>query len=326
MKNIIFKDKLNLQDKDDKRTIISIRDGIHEYLGFELGMTPADKIFSVYRSPETVKEIAPKLINLPLSDEHLDFDKLPKYLEKGKILTSEVQEFEDKETVTTVNVLNKVFLDENMVQLVSEGKDELSLDYSGSLIPHDQYDFEQVDIVPKFLAIVSRGRCGSQCKFQDQKGEEMGLEEILKVIGELSEEDRLKLMDALLPKKLEDGEGEKSIEDQEVDKEKLKKEGVEEFKDSQCFQDAMINFADERVSVIEKAKGYLAKDYTFKGKSNLDIMRDSLKAEKSGVEFKDCEVGVAFKMLQEVKATDELKHFADKKEDSKWDKLLKGEI
>ena len=112
-----------------------------------------------------------------------------------------------------------------------------------------------------------------------------------------------------------------------LDKEELKKEGVAEFKDSQCFQDAMLSFADERVSVIEKAKSYLAKDYIFKDKSNLIIMRDSLKAEKSDVDFKDCEVGVAFKMLEDSKATNELKNFADGEvEVSTWDKLIKGEV
>lgn len=332
MKNkiFIFQDKIKpFQDKDSKRLVVSIRDGIHEYLGMELGIEPMDKTFTVYRSPETVKDIAPTLIDLPLSDEHLDFDKLPKHLEKGRILTSQIKDFQDDATSSTVFIENEILLDDNMVKLVSDGKDELSLDYSGNLIPHDEFDFEQVDIVPKFLAIVSKGRCGSQCKFQDQKGEIVDLKEILAVIANMSDEDKVKLMASLKPVKTEneDADKEKALHDaEEIGKEKGKKEGVDEFKDSQCFKDAMISFADERVSTIKKAEGYLAKDYDYKGKDNLAIMKDALKAEKSDVEFKDCEVGVAFKMLQSKEATDEMKNFADNEKETIWSKLEKEEM
>ncbi len=325
----IFKDNIaTFQDKDSKRTVISIRDGVHEYLGMELGLEPVDKVFTVFRSPETVKNIAPDLIDLPLSDEHLDFDKLPKHLEQGKILTSQIKEFQDDATSSTIFVENEILLDDNMVELVSDGKDELSLDYSGNLIPHDKFDFEQVDIKPKFLAIVSKGRCGSQCKFQDQKGV-TNMEEILKMIKELSDEDRTKLISKLAPvkKDTEDADKEQALKDakDEGEEEGIKK-GEEKFKDSQAFKDAMINFADERVSTIEKAKTYLAKDYDYKGKDNLAIMKDALTAEKSDVEFKDCEVGVAFKMLPSKEATSEMKEFADSEKETVWTKLEKEEL
>ena len=361
---IIFKDSVTktFKDKDSKKTIVSIRDGVHEYLGGELGMTPIDKIFTVYRSPDTIKSIAPTLIDLPLSNEHLDYDKLPKSLEEGRILTSEIKDFIDEDTDTTLLVENEISLDDNMLKLVKDGKDELSLDYSGKLIPHDKYDFEQVEVVPKFLAIVNNGRCGKQCSFKDKQGAKMTLKEIMDAIKSLGEKEKFKLYDAMKPKeteemiavsdmekKMEDMKGEVveefkdsqcfkdamkpketeemiAVSDMEKKMEDMKGEVVEEFKDSQCFKDAMMNFADERANTIEKAKSFLPEDYDYKGKANDVIMKDALKAEKKDIEFKDSEISTAFKMLEKVEATNELQNFADGKNDDKWSKLANKKI
>jgi len=37
---------------DTERTAVSIRDGVLEYLGTEIGLEPPDKVFAVYRSPQ----------------------------------------------------------------------------------------------------------------------------------------------------------------------------------------------------------------------------------------------------------------------------------
>ena len=97
-------------------------------------------------------------------------------------------------------------------------------------------------------------------------------------------------------------------EEESMNEEEVKKEAVDEFKDSQCFKDAMQTYADERVVVIEKAKSFLDEGYDLKGKDNQTIMSDALKAEK--LDFKDEEVSVAFKMLKTVEV-DDLQNFGD---------------
>jgi len=37
---------------DTERTAVSIRDGVLEYMGTEIGLEPPDKVFAVYRSPQ----------------------------------------------------------------------------------------------------------------------------------------------------------------------------------------------------------------------------------------------------------------------------------
>ena len=60
-----FKDKMFTQGvsfidslNTEKRTVISIRDGVQEYLGLELGLEPFDKVFKIYRSPETIRRVS----------------------------------------------------------------------------------------------------------------------------------------------------------------------------------------------------------------------------------------------------------------------------
>ena len=74
-----FKDKIftqNVSFKDDgnteKRTVISIRDGVQEYLGVELGIEPLDKVFRIYRSPETIRKLKDTLVGIPLIENQFE--------------------------------------------------------------------------------------------------------------------------------------------------------------------------------------------------------------------------------------------------------------
>ncbi len=71
-KTIQFADvvELNAQDK----TCISVRDGVLEYLGSELGMEPGEKIFTVYRSPATIGNAFYRMNGIPVTDEHVSLD------------------------------------------------------------------------------------------------------------------------------------------------------------------------------------------------------------------------------------------------------------
>ena len=354
---------VNFQDKhivtfDAKhKTVVSIRDGFQEYMGIELGMQPFDKIFKIVRDQDDIRELADKLVNLPITDEHIEPSGIvEKSMIRGFIDTSEAVEHRDVDTDTHVIVKNGVKLNENMIQLVNNGKKELSLGYRAKLVPHDLYDFKQVEIVPHHLAIVQNGRCGDICKFTDGANMEfkfidadgtVSLERVMELATQLPEviskmdiKELGKLvpilekvmesagMNAVEPKIEEEVVAEPVVTDMEMEaKEKeVATKAVEEFKDSTCFVDAQIKFADERVECIEKAKSFLDVAYVFAGKSNVEIMGDALKAEKPKETFKDSEISVAFKMLNSKAPIEDYKDFGDKAEKSKWKKAESEEV
>ena len=163
---IAFKDNLSFDPKT--RTLVSVRDGIMRYKGHELGVEPADKVFTVYRSPETIKAINDLMPGIPITDGHVDTDRPPDN-PVGKVLDSEIIQFEEEDTKATLNLRNKVELNFD-----TPFKD-LSLAGACDFVDCELYDFEQVGMVPHHLAIVSKGRCGEQCNFKDKENETMKL-------------------------------------------------------------------------------------------------------------------------------------------------------
>lgn len=363
-KTIFFEDNKIVNYDYDNQELISIRDGYQEYLGIEIGEMPQDKVFKIYRDPNTIKNVAERLVGLPVTDEHIDTDiEVTPDLQKGTVVDSKVVELIDASHDATIGVHNEVRLKENMLQLVRDGKNELSLGYRAKLIPHSFYDFQQVEIEPHHLAIVHSGRCGEVCKFNDNNGANMdvfldengtvSLEKVIGIANQLPEAiskmdlDTVKKLIPILQKALEaagmnteveaeaepevepmeDMETEPAMEDEEmgeeVDKDKIEKEAVEGFKDSAEFKDALHVYAEERVEVIEKAKPFLDAKYEFKGKNNLEIMADALKAE--GHEFKDEEIKVAFKMLKSEPVAD-YKEFGDEQKECHWSKISETEV
>ncbi|MBL1319583.1 MAG: DUF2213 domain-containing protein [Mariprofundaceae bacterium] len=158
------------------KTAVSVRDGILEYAGEELDEEPADKIFTVYRSPATIANTAMKMAGIPITDEHVTLD-VPAPTDGGSVSDAAMIDALDTTTKTTIAIKNNLLLSDEMKATVDSGKRELSLGYKANLVPHDLYDFEQIDIVPHHLAAVDRGRCGSMCSFLDKKteGEDMKL-------------------------------------------------------------------------------------------------------------------------------------------------------
>ena len=59
---------------DTERTAVSVRDGVLEYLGAELGLEPADHVFNVYRSPATIANAAYAMAGIPLTGNHVSLD------------------------------------------------------------------------------------------------------------------------------------------------------------------------------------------------------------------------------------------------------------
>lgn len=150
-----------------EKSAISVRDGVLEYLGSELGLEPADKIFTVYRSPATIANAAYQMAGIPLTDEHVSLDDAAPQT-GSNVTDSTVIDLMDPGTDTRLGVRNRLTLSDNAI-IMLDSKRELSLGYYADLVPHERYDFEQKNIVPHHLAAVPAGRCGSLCSFLDRK-------------------------------------------------------------------------------------------------------------------------------------------------------------
>lgn len=165
-------DKLKFSDAatydDGMKTAISVRDGVLEYLGSEIGHEPPDKIFTVYRSPATIANLVAQMSGIPVIGDHVEpgteEDDIESKVESATLIDS----FDD-ELGSTLAIKNKLSLDPAMVAEIAGGKNQLSLGYTGQLVPHSKYDFEQIDLTPTHLAAVEAGRCGDGCRFMDRK-------------------------------------------------------------------------------------------------------------------------------------------------------------
>jgi len=149
------------------KTAISVRDGVIEYLGAELGLEPIDKVFTVYRSPATIANAAYCMPGIPLTDEHVSLDGDAS--DTGSTVSeSIVIDMIDECTSSRIGVQNKLQLSDAALATLQD-KQQLSLGYRADLIPHSKWDFEQVNIIPHHLAAVPVGRCGPLCCFLDRK-------------------------------------------------------------------------------------------------------------------------------------------------------------
>lgn len=166
-----FKDRMTYDGNN--KTAISVRDGVLEYSGAEIGKEPADKIFKVYRSPATIANVASLMKNIPLTDEHVDLDTVVEDI-KGRVTDAVMIDLKDDNTQSRLAIQNKIDIVDDADRILKMGKRELSLGYKGTLVESDEsgYDFEQRDIMPHHLAIVDQGRCGSMCSFIDKKTKE----------------------------------------------------------------------------------------------------------------------------------------------------------
>lgn len=149
------------------RTAVSVRDGVLEYLGSEIGMEPPEKLFTVYRSPATIASLVSKMPGIPVIGEHIEPGTEPANIPSRVESASFIDAF-DEATNSTLAIQNKLLLDDFMLAEIESGKKQLSLGYEGRLIPHDKWDFEQRDLVPTHLATVMDGRCGEGCRFIDR--------------------------------------------------------------------------------------------------------------------------------------------------------------
>lgn len=162
------------------------RTGIQQYLGVELGL-PTSDVINVYRPESEVfsKDSLASYANKPISDDHpvemITSDNWAKY-GKGDIGSDIVRDGE------FVSVSYKI-MDGDTIAKVKAGKAEVSMgymaeiDFQDGVTPDGQaYQAIQKNIRINHLAIVDRGRAGSECGFSDSaKSLKWGTSPITKV-------------------------------------------------------------------------------------------------------------------------------------------------
>lgn len=332
---INFNDRVSW-DSNKKRGI-SVRDGVLEYLGAEIGREPADKIFTVYRSPASIAKASSAMIGIPLTDRHVDTDSpVPASEMHGKVERSEVVDAFDEATQSTLAVENQLSLTDSFTSVLKSGKRELSLGYKAALVEHDRYDFEQRNITPHHLAVVEAGRCGSTCSFIDKKPEgtnmltketkaalakvrafkdeepSLTMEQVVELGGQVLETLKslpLEVLAKYAPTLQEMvNEVTPPADTKEVDAEdETPVEAEEEMKDespedeeeqAKKFEDALNKKLALHTEVIEKARDFVDSTYMFKGKTTEQIMRDVLAVEHGSQTFADSDIAVAFRLLK----------------------------
>jgi len=150
------------------KTLTSVRDGVQEYMGVELGIEPASKIFTIYRSPETISAIMGAMDGISIIEDHIDVDAVPTEAQTiGLIDETEIIACVDAATDSTCQLSNAVKVGSAVLKLIDGGKKQLSLGYTAKVREHKEYNFEQYDIVPRHLAIVDSARGGSGLTFKD---------------------------------------------------------------------------------------------------------------------------------------------------------------
>ncbi len=161
-----------LQFNSEDKTAVSVRDGVMEYVGAELGIEPADKIFTVYRSPATISNAANRMQDLVVTDDHVDdADNIDPNLLVGSVIDSSMIDSIEEGTGSQLAVKNKIKIEKlGFLDTLKNGKRQLSLGYEAEIVPHNVYDFEQKNIMPNHLAIVQDARGGSVCSFLDKNG------------------------------------------------------------------------------------------------------------------------------------------------------------
>jgi len=332
---------------DQEKTAVSVRDGVLEYLGAELGMEPADKTFTVYRSPATIARANAAMAGVPLTDEHVTVGE-DVHNPVGSVLDSEIIDFIDESTASHLALRNRVKITDAITGALQTGKRQLSLGYNANLVPHERFDFEQTNIQPHHLAVVPAGRCGSACSFLDRQPTEVepmkdkqkagdqpelhkafvdaegqpNLQQIVEIAQQLPEALKSVPMDKLqeiMPTLQEivsmGGAPAPTSEEPALDEAGEEEPMEDEDKpsvpvtDTAEFKDALSSALKRHTEVIEKAKTFVDESYCFTGKTTDQIMRDALAVEHGKQDFSDAELSVAFKLLK--KTGSDLRTFGD---------------
>ncbi len=222
------------------------RTGIQAYLGSELGL-PTNDVISVYRPESEVfsKDSLASYANKPISDEHpptfVDASNWKEY-GKGDIGSDIVRDGE------FVSVSYKI-MDGDTIAKVKAGKAEVSMGYMAEIDFQDgvtpsgePYQAIQKNIRINHLAIVDRGRAGSDCRIISD-AIPWGTSPITKVLGDSNVDLKTLIVDGLTVETTEQGLASvNKIAD-------AKNEAIKALTDAKIAHDAAINAKDAELAI-----------------------------------------------------------------------------
>lgn len=156
-----------------------LRAGILEYLGQELidGGSPdidgepvkPDKVYRVYISPEELNKSAETFKMLPLVNDHTWLG----------VEGEDAKDYQEGTTGENIKVKGNMlyvplkFTGDEILSELKNGKEELSASYTNKLSKanSNDYDLLATDIKGNHIALVEKGRCGSDVRVLNQKME-----------------------------------------------------------------------------------------------------------------------------------------------------------
>ena len=226
---------LTLDETDKTKHGLAFRDGVQLYRENELNVSNSDSIIRVYRSPATIANVKELMKGLPTTSEHIETDAEIKDTVVGYVGSSKFVDFIDEELKSTIALY--VSIDFNELDTYNKKKG-LSLGYQHELIKsdNDEYDYEQINVIPHHLAMVDIPRGGENMVIFDGvdmppeikeeeviKDEAMTYEQFMSAFKALSEEDQkafmIKISEELIQEEIKP---EEVVIDSDEDKEVIK--------------------------------------------------------------------------------------------------------
>ena len=304
---MIFADKLPLtgiRRTADGYAVAEVpvaRTGIQDYAGYEVGRPDMQRV-SVYRPPETVfdDEYVASMSGRPVTDDHppeaVTADNWRKYSHghTGNMIR--------KDEANGLIFVPMIISDSALIEKLDAGKREVSCGYSCELVWEDgetpegvRYQAKQINARINHIAVVDKGRAGSQCRIGDNWAEFNESKEPLVAVKTITydgvpleatdaaEAVINKLVDArdALKQELADAVKETADVTAAKDKELAAKDAeIDKLKEAQLSQDAIDALADAKAEVVSQAKAILGDaDLETKGKSVADIRRETVAAK-----------------------------------------------
>lgn len=200
--------------------------GVFPYLGSEIGAPEPTRVYNVLRSPEELEKSAETFRLIPIIDEHELLGSIGTSTDERPPAgsTGENVYYEHPYLYSSIKITSDA-----LQKQIARGKIELSPAYTCDWIPEQgEYEGERYDYVQKIkhgnhLALVEKGRTGRDVAVLDHYAFDTGvllpmtdLEKIMAAIGELSDEDKAKLLAALSPAEDEEEEKDETATDDEV--------------------------------------------------------------------------------------------------------------
>lgn len=199
--------------------------GVFPYLGSEIGAPEPTRVYNVLRSPEELEKSAETFRLIPIIDEHELLGSIGTSTDERPPAgyTGESVSYEHPYLFAPLKITSDA-----LQKQLARGKIELSPAYTCDWIPETGvYEGERYDYVQKIkhgnhLALVEKGRTGRDVAVLDHYAFDTGgllpmtLDELLAAIGELSEEEKAKLLAALSPAEDEEEEKDETATDDEV--------------------------------------------------------------------------------------------------------------